>query len=258
MSSVQKFLLLPLLLFVFPATAQDASDCFYERNAHEFGVLGGASYYMGDFNANLTPLKQPSWYAGVMYRYNLKRYFAFRAQLGYGNIKGSGEGVKGLPEDPMNNNWKFDRPWIFGDAMVEFNFMPYNAVDIRKNQRFTPLLMLGLGVSNFGSNAIQPESYSSAKRGSSPLLIDIPVGIGFKWCVAERFTLGAEWLWRISFYDEIDYYAGVNADHSATINNDWIGSIGLTLSYHIPQYVTCPANNPYKPSKRKYDGRLNK
>ncbi len=259
MCVLKKIVILPLLLFVCTVTAQDASDCNFERNVHEAGFLGGASYYMGDFNPNLTPLKSPSWYGGLMYRYNFARYFAFRGQLGAGTLRGTGKGMTGLLPDPLNNNWKFDRPWLFVDVMTEFNFIPYNAADIRKKQRFTPILLLGVGASYLMANTVQSPTppASGSHNGASSLFINIPVGIGAKWCFAERMTLGVEWIWRISFYNEVDYYKGVDPKHAPGINNDWTGTIGLTLSYLFRQSVPCPASTVHKPSKHKYKGILN-
>lgn len=259
MRTLKKILILPFLFLLFTAAAQDASDCNYERNAHEIGLLGGASYYMGSFNPNLTPLKSPSWYAGMLYRYNFKRYFAARGQLGFGTLRGTGEGMSGLSFDPAGNNWEFNRPWIFFDVMAEFNFMTYNAVDIRKKQRFTPVLMLGVGASYLLPSTVNPAypHYNNSDRGASPLILDIPVGIGFKWCFMPRVTLGAEWIWRISFHNEVDYYKDIAPTSPPDINDDWMGTIGITLSYLIKQTVPCAASSVYKPSKRKYRGTIN-
>ncbi len=254
---LKKIVILPFLLFVCTAVAQNASDCNFERNVHELGIVGGASYYMGDFNPNLTPLKSPSWYGGLMYRYNFARYFAFRGQLGMGTLRGTGEGLIGLLPDPLNNNWEFNRPWLFVDVMTEFNFMQYNAADIRKKQRFTPVLLLGVGTSYLMANTVKVASRSrSGSSNASSLFFNIPVGIGAKWCFKERMTLGVEWIWRISFYNEVDYYKGVDPNHSPGINNDWIGTIGITLSYLFKQSVPCLSTTVHKPSKHKFKGIL--
>ncbi|MCL2132714.1 MAG: DUF6089 family protein [Bacteroidales bacterium] len=242
MYAIRTTLLAILLLSAFKFYAQ---DCFYERNIHEIGVIGGASYYTGDFNPNRTPLTYPSWYAGAMYRLNNQRYFNLRGQVGYGFVRGSGENVKGIHIDYAGNDWRFNRPWFFIEALAEFNFMPYYPADIRKKQRFTPVLITGIGGSYLFANQgadFQPHLF----RDASGILVEVPVGFGIKWCFIERFTLGIDWIWRLTLYDQIDYYSPIDPKHSNPISKDWIGSVGITLSYLIKEKLPCAAYYTYK------------
>ncbi|MDR0295112.1 MAG: DUF6089 family protein [Prevotellaceae bacterium] len=249
MYAIRNILIASLLLPMFNAMAQ---DCFYERNVHEAGVIFGATYYMGDFNPNRTPFFYPSFYGGAMYRYNFQKYFALRGQAGYGYIRGSGENMEGIPSDPIGNNWRFNRPWLFVDVLAEFNFLPYYAADIRKKQRFTPVLMIGIGGSYLSGN--HGDDYiPHSQRGSSSLL-DLPIGVGIKWCFIQRFTIGVDWMWRLTLYDQIDYYSTINPKHGNPIKNDWIGTVGLTLSYLFKENLPCPALKKHEPSQWKYDG----
>jgi hypothetical protein len=227
-----------------------AQDCFYERNIHEIGVTGGASYYTGDFNPNRTPLSYPSWYIGALYRYNSSRYFNLRGQVGFGFVRGSGENVRDIPTDFAGNNWRFNRPWIFIDALAEFNFMPYYPADIRKKQRFTPVLIVGVGTSYLFANQ-GADFKSHAYRSGSGFIFDIPVGIGIKWCFKDSYTLGVDWMWRLILYDGIDYYTRIDPNHSNPISKDWIGNIGITLSYLIKQKLPCAAYYQYKGKKKR-------
>jgi hypothetical protein len=248
-------LLLSLLMGFTQVQAQEAAqeragfECFNNNDKLEVGLLAGAIYYMGDFNPNLIPLKNPFLYGGFMTRYNVARYLSLRSNLAFAYLTGNARGMEGFPPDPWGKNWEFLRPMLFLDALAEFNFMPYNAVDIRKGERFTPLLSLGVGAS-FLLPDVYARPSSSMKSNKSILLLDIPVGIGAKWCFIERFTLGVEWTFRISFNDDIDFYDGVNEEHSPVINNDWIGTFGVSVSYLIKYNRSCPAYNRHKPSSR--------
>lgn len=250
MYAIRTVIITSLLLLTLNVAAQ---DCFYERNVHEIGVLGGASYYIGDFNPNRTPMVRPSFYVGAMYRYNLQKYFAIRGQVGYGMIRGSGVNVDGIPGDPVGNNWRFNRPWYFADLLAEFNFLPYNAVNLHKKQRFTPVLLVGVGASFLLEN--QGNDFRKDRlRGGSKLFFELPVGVGIKWCFMKQFTLGAEWMWRLTLYDQIDYYTPITFEHTNPINSDWIGTVGITLSYLIREQRPCPAIKAYQPSKWHYKG----
>ncbi|MDR3180967.1 MAG: DUF6089 family protein [Prevotellaceae bacterium] len=222
-------------------------ECFNNNDKLELGVLAGAIYYMGDFNPNLIPLKNPYPYGGVVLRYNIVRYFSLRSNLAFAYISGNAKGMDGFPPDPWHKDWEFLRPMMFFDVLAEFNFMPYDAIDLQKKQRFTPLLSLGVGAS-YLHNDVYTHSSGSMKSNKSIFLLDFPVGIGAKWCIMERFTLGFEWMFRITFDDNIDFYDGVNEEHSPVINNDWMGTFGLSLTYLIKYNRSCPAYNRHKPS----------
>jgi hypothetical protein len=232
-----------------PAQERAGFECFNNNDKFEVGFLAGATYYMGDFNPNLIPFKNPFLYGGFMARYNVTRYFSLRGNWAFAYITGNAGGMEGFPSDPWEKNWEFLRPMLFFDVLAEFNFMPYDAVDIRKGQRFTPLLNLGVGAS-FLSPDVYAHSSNSMKSNKSIFLLDIPVGIGAKWCFIERFTLSVEWMFRITFNDDIDFYDGVNEEHSPVINNDWIGTFGISVSYLIKYNRSCPAYNWHKPSSR--------
>jgi hypothetical protein len=225
-------------------------ECFNNNDKLEVGLLAGAIYYMGDFNPNLIPLQNPFVYGGVMARYNIARYLSLRSNLAFAYITGNAKGIEGLPSDPWNKNWEFLRPMFFLDALAEFNFMPYDAIDLRKKQRFTPLLSLGVGASYLHKDVYAHNTSQSVKSNKAIFLFDVPVGIGAKWCIAERLTLGVEWTFRITFNDDVDFYNGVNEEHSPVINNDWLGTVGLSLSYIIKYNRSCPAHNRHIPSSR--------
>ena len=249
MYAIKTIIAATLLMLTLNATAQ---DCFYERNVHDIGIMLGSTYYMGDFNPNLTPLAYPSAYVGVLYRYNFQQYFALKGQFGFGYVRGSGAD-RNIPLDPVGNDWRFNRPLLFLDALAEFHFMPFDAVNVQKKRRFTPVLMLGLGVFHAGENAagFSGEEFNShSSRGLSGLVADMPVGIGVKWCFFPRFTLGAEWIWRLTLYDKTDYYSGVDAKHTNPIDNDWLGTVGVSVSYRIKQSIPCPAVKEYVKTKK--------
>ncbi|MDR3184161.1 MAG: DUF6089 family protein [Prevotellaceae bacterium] len=246
---LKKYLLLPLASLLWhsalPAQEPAGFDCFNNKDKFEMGAMAGVTYYTGDFNPNLTPFKQPRLYGGFMSRYNAAQYFSLRTHLAYAYLAGDAKGMEGFPGDPWEDNWRFQRPMLFFDLLAEFNFMPYDALDLRKKQRFTPLFQIGLGTAFLFPD--MRARITSVKSNRAVAILDIPVGFGAKWCLAERLTLSMEWMMRISFNDRLDFYKGVNAVHSPVINNDWIGTFGVSLSYLLKQNRNCPAHYRHKP-----------
>ena len=230
--------------------AQRSSDCYFRLYRHDIGITAGATYYMGDFNDQFIPLRQPSYFAGVMYRFHFDTQYSLRAQISYGRVLGDATRTSDAIIDPSGNNWAFNCPIIFADVMGEIGLAPLNVTDFRQKERFAPFLLVGVGaILRFKDNDyVSP--LQNDKSNVTRQYFSIPIGVGVKYAIAPRYTLGVEWIMRKTFVDDMDNYNDPTPQGSALINNDWLSTVGLTLSYRIPERRTCAAY----PVKKKRQG----
>ena len=238
-----------LALTSFFAHAQ-TPDCYFKLYRHDIGITGGATYYMGDFNERLIPLLQPSYYGGLLYRFYINTQHAIRAQVSYGHLSGDAFHAPHPIVDPSGNNWKFDCPIMFVDVVAEIGFKQLNVVELRKKERFSPFISLGVGYILRFSDKEYASPLQNDKSNVTRQYLSIPVGIGMKYSFAPRFTAGVEWTIRKTFVDDMDNYNNVTPQGSVLINTDWLCNVGVTLAYRLPEQRTCPAY----PTRKKQKG----
>ncbi len=237
-----------LLAVSFFASAQRSPDCYFKLYRHDVGITGGATYYMGDFNERFIPLLQPSYYGGLMYRFHFNTQHALRAQASYGHVRGDATHAQDALPDPTGNRWKFDCPVLFIDVMGEIGFTPLDVVHIhKKQQRLSPFILIGMGyILRFPDN-----NYASPlqndKSNVTRQYFSIPIGVGVKYVVAKRYTIGVEWTIRKTFVDDMDNYNDPTPAGTSLLNTDWLCNVGVTLTYRIPERRSCAAY----PTKKK-------
>lgn len=219
---------------------------------HDVGVYGGVGFYMGDFNEK-NILYKPNIQGGVIYRYNFNRYFALRASVGYGTIEGSSADYYGsLPGFPVNGQLDFERSSIAFDGIMEFNFLPFSPTDTRAKVYFSPYLALGVGGNFLGENkvnngvshsiaaSIYPELYGD-KLFPQTVIFEIPIGFGLKFSPYRRFTLSVEWLFKKTFYDDIDGFTNRSTGAFDLYNHDWTSTLSLGITYRLGTAKPCKA-----------------
>lgn len=181
----------------------------------EFGVGIGAAHYFGDLNTR-AKLNRPKIAAGIFFRKNFGNYIAARvvanfAQLGY--------------SDKYNtyNEFMHQRNLSFNTSVWElslrgdFNFFRFLPGD--PDYRFTPFISLGVGVFSYDPYAyLQGQKYFLRPLGTegqgSPLYPDrkpygsmafcIPIGVGLKYALNDRFNVGLEITHRFTSTDYLD------------------------------------------------------
>ena len=209
----KQFVLVLLLIFL--------SRYGYSQERKDLGIQAGGSYYIGDYNIR-TPLYQPSPGVGIIYRYNLSKYNAFRFTASYGGLRGN--------YSPLNQylpglTGSFSKQLIEMDGLFEINFMSFNTKHLNKDN-FSPYVIMGLGVAYIGGEIIP----------------HFPFGIGLKYCPASRLTVGCEWKLSKTFNDNIDNYQNISDGTKAFLhNNDWFSFVGLFVTFRLYNYKnTCP------------------
>jgi hypothetical protein len=200
----------------------------YEGFKHEgeFGIQLGAAHYFGDLNPT-TSLNRPKIAGGVFFRKQINDYVALRiganfAQLGYSDVYETKNEFRRRRNLSFNTNiWEL---MVQGD----FNFFKYNPTN--PGERFTPYLTFGAGVIGFNPYAylggtkyflqqLGTEGQGSASYPDRALYsttaLAVPVGLGIKYAINDRWNLNFEVVHRFTTTDYIDdvstTYAGIGA-----------------------------------------------
>ncbi len=249
--------LLALFLLVFNVGSfaqRKGSSLINPIEKHDVGIFGGVAMYIGDFNeSNLLYNSKPL--AGLLYRYNINPYFAIRGQAGYARVEGSSLDYYGdLPGFPTGSGMAFDRSMVMVDGIFEVNFLPYAPLEMRRRNVFSPYLALGIGANFMGSNSYNnnprldvaantyPEIYGKpGETFKQSIIFEIPIGLGVKFSPARRLTLAGEWTFKKMFYDYVDGFTNRGSESFSLINDDWVHTITLSLTYRFASNWRCDA-----------------
>lgn len=271
------YVLLILLTSLFRITSQSVP---------EVGIFAGGSYYLGDLNP-YQHFNNTKFAGAFLFRDQIKRSdrLSYRLQIGFGTV----EANDAESNDPsaVNRNLSFRSRILEIGPMLEIHFLPY---EIGSDKRpFTPYLFLGATymkmnpMTQYNENWIELQSLGTEGQGSTLSnkklyklnQISLPVGIGFKFNMTERWALGFEYGIRKTFTDYLDDVSGnyVNpsllAETNGTLaaeladqslnneasfanvggqsiargnpnNKDWYVFAGVTLCFRVIEYSTCP------------------
>lgn len=199
----------------------------------EIGGFVGASYYMGDLNP-MTPFANPHLTVGGIGRYVFTDRLALKGMALFGTISGdykSGD-LKYLEANAAD--YSFNRKVGDISAQMEFNFRSYDHKFI-SSTTFTPYISVGLATTIY--NRIDTESENSA--GKPSFILSLPFGVGAKYKINKYVRVGAEWTFRKTFVDDLDYVGegSINpsdpygfGESTFTHNNDWISFAGVYVT----------------------------
>jgi hypothetical protein len=219
-----KFLFFIFFIFCFLKGAAQLSSEGYVH-ASEIGIGFGAAHYFGDLNP-YEKLNRPKIAMGAFYQYYFNNYISARvmgnfALLGYSDAYSSNPVYRERNLSFNTNIWELT---VSGNFHF-FNYMPGVA-----GHNFTPYVSLGAGIFNYnpyaylngqkvylrplgteGQNSIG--KYEGKKYG--PFAIAIPLSLGVKYALNEKWALFAEAGYRFTTTDYLDdvstVYAGANA-----------------------------------------------
>ncbi len=185
----------------------------------EFGITIGAAHYFGDLNTRAA-LNRPKPTIGVFYRKQFNNYLAARlmahwAQLGYSDRYSKNDYQK-------TRNLSFNTD-IFEVALCgDFNFFRFEPGE--KDHAFTPYISLGLGMFSFNPYAYlegkkiylralgtegQNIGYTDpntgvARKPYGSMAVCVPIAMGIKYNVNERFNFTFQIGHRLTFTDYLD------------------------------------------------------
>lgn len=191
---------------------------------YRFDIGGGLGMtgYLGDANtANLW--SNPSWDAELLFRYMLNPRFAFKTNFYVGGLRGDSSKMTNV--FPGGETYKFSTTFYELGEMFEFNFFNYGMGEsYRKLKRFSPYITAGLGVTAWTVGG---------KMGAA---FTIPLGVGVKYKLSERWNLGFEFIMKKTFSDSLDGDSlkdPLGIKSSFMKNTDWFSTMSLTISYEF-------------------------
>ena len=216
-----------LILFICSYTKAHGQDRL------ELGGFVGTSYYFGDLSKGV-PFANSHLAFGGIGRYVFTDRFALKGMALFGNISGSyhGQDLKYL--EASGGDYAFNRSIGDISAQMEFNFRSYDHKFI-STTTFTPYISVGLATTIY--NRIDTDDENSA--GKPSFILSLPFGVGAKYKINKYIRVGAEWTFRKTFVDDLDYMGEGSIDPSDpygfgestfTHNNDWISFAGVYVT----------------------------
>ncbi|MFP4447382.1 MAG: DUF6089 family protein [Bacteroidales bacterium] len=203
----------------------------YSQEGISLGPVGGTAHYLGDYNKT-NPVYNPSLGLGFVMKGDFDKRYSLRLMAVKQSLRGNMEDFDDFhyPYTPENLITKKSFNTSFWDlsASVEFNFIPYDVFNIRK-ENFTPFVFLGVGTDFFLTD----------EKVNFPLTI--PFGLGIKYNIFERFSIGFEWNVRKIFFDSMDGVHTIKGYESKMHNDDWYHMPFLFITYKpFNRVIKCP------------------
>ena len=192
----------------------------------ELGAMTGGCFYMGDVNC-YTPLKDLGLAGGILARYNFNPRMVLKGDFAVARIKGSSEGLDNV--FPSGVQSSFSRNVYELGAQFEYNFFAYGTAGYKDSRRLTPYVQGGLGLT-YGP-----------KPANHVFALNIPLGFGVKYKLANRVNCGAEWTMRFTTSDKFDGLDDPYGIESKGIKNkDSYSLLMVYVSYDMfPKYRKC-------------------
>ncbi len=213
---------------------------------HEFGLLGGFSYYTGDLNPE-GHLNTQFYHLGfgAYYRKNYNPRVSMRYMLLRGRLSGADSYFDNVYQQKRNLDFTTSVTEL--SSLIEFNFFRFSAVKER-SMPITPFAFIGLGGFYFSPERtvkgttldLQAQSAEGVKY--SKINVAIPFGMGVKFRYTDRLFMSLEYGMRKTFTDYIDDVSTIYPKNfyqrGDSKSNDWYQYIGLTLSFRIGPKIT--------------------
>ena len=236
----------------------------------EFGLMAGGSYYMGDLNP-YRHFNNYNYNFGAVFKRTLNnKQIALRAHIMYGRVSA----------ESSTSNLSFRSSILEVGPAIEINFMPF---EIGKKDKYkgTPYLFGGITYfkmnpqTNNNGNWVSLQTLGTEGQGSSQNAdkqyksqqISLPVGLGIKVNLSERFAINAEYGIRKTYTDYLDDVSGTYVDldqlevengelasdlsksyginglqRGNSQNKDWYAIHNITLSFRILPNSECKNN----------------
>lgn len=188
----------------------------------DIGAGLGMTGYLGDANtANLW--SEPGWDFEALFRYIANPRWAFKTNFYAGNLRGDSSKMTNV--FPGVETFSFSTTFYELGEMVEFNFFNYGMGETyRKLKRISPYIAAGIGMTVWSID------------GKTGAAFNIPLGVGLKYKLSQRWNIGFEFLMKKTFSDRLDGEQlkdpyGIKS--SFMKNTDWYSTMSLTISYEF-------------------------
>ncbi len=191
----------------------------------EVGGGVGAVTYLGDFNSNIFKELQPMGSLLAKYRFDPRRALALN--VSYGQLKGSQRNAKTYYA--TLTDYSFKTSLVDVGLRFEYNFWPYGTgMEYRGAKRLTPYIYIGVGMT------IAKPDKGEAKTTTA---LNVPLGGGVKYKVADRLNLGLEWTIHFTSSDLLDGVKDPYGIQSSGLfkNTDCYSQLRVSLTYDLWQ-----------------------
>jgi opacity protein-like surface antigen len=219
------------------------------QNTSEVGLGLGAANYKGEVSPHYHFLKNRPAFT-VFYRKDLSEAVTLRGGLTLGMIRTKDPDI----DLPLHQNRRAEVTTNLAElsAAMEYNFLDY--YDAKRAVRWTPYLLVGLAIANYNNRV---DFHGVTKPFANTFVFAIPLGVGVKYALSNRWNLGAEFGARKTFSDRIDYYkTGTPIEnvpeelpYTNPYDRDWYYYNGVSLSYTFYK-IRCPDDQ--KAGRKKY------
>ncbi|MDE6097902.1 MAG: porin family protein [Muribaculaceae bacterium] len=212
--------ILPLVLLVLatalPARSQTAPYKF------DLGAQLGTSGYIGEANST-NIMKHPGFDGELSFRYIADVRWSFRGVFSVFGLSGDTSETGNILPD--GKQYSFTSTVYDLGGRVEFNFLPYGIGETYKRlRRVTPYITLGVGVC------------MSSSGGEMSFAPTLPMGLGVKFKMSERWNLAAEFTMTKAFGDKVDGSSLTDLNGIKTAfyrNTDWYSRLTIGISYEF-------------------------
>ena len=188
----------------------------------DIGAGLGMTGYLGDANtANLW--SEPGWDFEALFRYIANPRWAFKTNFYAGNLRGDSSKMTNV--FPGGETFSFSTTFYELGEMVEFNFFNYGMGETyRKLKRISPYIAAGIGMTVWSID------------GKTGAAFNIPLGVGLKYKLSQRWNIGFEFLMKKTFSDRLDGEQlkdpyGIKS--SFMKNTDWYSTLMVSISYEF-------------------------
>lgn len=215
------------MTFIFPF--------FVSAQNFEGGLSFGLITYQGDLVEGLVELKEMNLSYGVTLRAVLTEKINLRANFFRGLLSGTDANSDNAGRQSRKLRFKTEINEF--SIMGEWNFLGQDRTSIRGGvvrQRFTPYIFGGVGMILFDPEVYKDSILNPEGQDYNTFNISVPVGVGLKIGLDDRFVVSGEIGARTAFSDYLDGISQLGNSE----NNDWywMGSIIITYTFGSPGY----------------------
>ncbi len=207
----------------------------------ELGLMAGMSNYGGDLGAEsfFKSFSQAHASYGGFIRYNVNNYLAAKFNVYYGKI--SGDDASANAQERVDRNLSFQSSLLEFGLTAEYNILGYQPYNLERI--FSPFVFAGVAYYRYNPEAfydgrwveLQPLSTEGQGLSAYPERsvyslneIAIPFGIGAKYAINDRWNLGLELGYRLTFTDYLDDVSTTYVDADALLAER--GDVAVALS----------------------------
>jgi hypothetical protein len=206
--------LFPAFLFILLVSIQVQGQWDSYRQEGEVGLTGGFTHYYGDLNTKVR-INYIQPVSGVFYRRQFGNYIAARVSMNFAQT-GYSDQFNTYNSTLVRRNLSFFTNLSEVTLQGDFNFFKYRPGD--RNNNFTPYLTFGIGFFSFApytklniggkdtminllKTRTEPGNPATTKSGQA---ICFPIGVGIKYALSRKITVGAEVAYRFTTTDYLD------------------------------------------------------